>query len=147
MCGLALVVIFATKLVSPVLEFERESYRISGCAVLLLLFRPESPAYRSGVSGPKDFRRSLFFLFSPWWGPEFPAQGARVSAPDRSFRPQGTGVSADLFLGCLWFSPWWGPEFPAPEGRSFRPRPEFPVTRARNSSAKLAATALFLGGV
>ena len=117
-CVITLVVTFPMQLDSPDLEFIRESYCISGSAVSLLSGRslrssgPESPVL--------GFPRRVFFLFSPWWGPEYPAIGpespplvrsirplwpecfARAASSvccsppggGRSFRPQGAGVSA-----------------------------------------------------
>ena len=134
---ITLVVTFPMQLDSPDLEFIRESYCISGSAVSLLSGRslrssgPESPVL--------GFPQRVFFLFSPWWGPEFPAQGAGVSARGRSFRSQ-----PPEFLPVLFSS---GNGSPPGGGRSFRPGPEFPVTRAGDSGVNLAATALFLGGV
>jgi hypothetical protein len=96
-------------------------------------FRPLGRSLRpwSGVSGlcSRNLCRAApwLLLFSPWWGAEFPAPMAGVSALGQSFRPQGTAELPSLG-GEELFSPWWGPEFPAPVGRSFRPRPEYPVT-------------------
>ena len=77
------------------------------------VFRPESPVFWTGVSGPW-FSSESVFLFSPWRGPEFPAQGAGVSALGRSFRSQGPEFLPEL-LSSVCCSPPGG-------GRSFRPQ-------------------------
>ena len=108
----------------------------------------EFPVLRTGVSAPgQTFRpqgtgvfaqvSTAGLLLSPWCGAEFPAPKAGVSAPGQTFRPQGTGVLAQVSDVKKLLSSWCGAEFPAPAGRSFRPRPEFPVTRAGNSGVIL----------
>ena len=115
----------------------------------LELFRPEFPASKAGVSGPwtcpRRNSKAAEVLLSPWCGAEFPALRTGVSAPGQTFRPQGTGVFAQVSAAKLLLSSWCGAEFPAPLGRSFRPRPEFPVTRTGNSGVILLCNGYFSG--
>ena len=98
-------------------------------------FRPESPVFWTGVSGPW-FSSRVFFLFSPWWGPEYPPQarvsgprgrsfclsfsrlfvvhllvGAGVSAPGRSIRSLGPETPVCFWLQRLLF--WEGYKYPS----------------------------------